>query len=147
MKNYEVRMTMLVAVTVNVEAENAEVAEKLAMEKTGNEEAYYLHHYDSVWEREVTEVNECEPTDTRTVIDKAIDYVRQQLEPDELAEIRAQVDRSYRYHMMPSDCVTSTDRVIELLGEYGKDYEDVSEDNAEDWWSPHIDIDDLLIRL
>ena len=83
----------------------------------------------------------------KTVIDKAIDYVQENLEADELAEIRAQVDRSYRYHMMPSDCVTNTDRVIELLGEYGMDYEDVSEDEAEDWWSPHLDLDDILLRL
>lgn len=60
MKQFEVRMTMLVSVTVNVDAENSEAAEKLAMEKTGNDEAYYLSHYDSVWEREVIEINECE---------------------------------------------------------------------------------------
>lgn len=63
MKQYEVRMTMLVSLTVSVEAENEEAAEKLAMEKTGREEAYYLSHYDSVWEREVTEVIECDPED------------------------------------------------------------------------------------
>lgn len=69
-KNYEVRMTMLVAVTVNVEAENAEAAEKLALEKTGNDEAFYLHHYDSVWEREVIEVNEdTETTDNTDLTD------------------------------------------------------------------------------
>lgn len=59
MKQFEVRMTILVSVTVDVDADNAEAAEKLAMEKTGNDEAYYLSHYDSVWEREVIEVNEC----------------------------------------------------------------------------------------
>lgn len=142
MKNYEVRMTMLVAVSVSVEAENAEAAEKLAMEKTGREEAYYLSKYDSVWEREVTEVNECEPTDTRTVIDKAIDYVREQLEQDELDEIRAQIDRSYRYHMMPSDCVTNDTKVIDLLEEYGED-----NDMPEGWWEEYGDIDDILLRL
>lgn len=51
---------MLVAVSVEVEADSQEQAEKLAMEKTAREEAYYLQHYDSIWEREVTEVNECE---------------------------------------------------------------------------------------
>ena len=60
MKRFEVRMTMLVAVSVEVEAETPEQAEKLAMVKTAREEAYYLQHYDSIWEREVTEVNECE---------------------------------------------------------------------------------------
>ena len=65
MKNYEVRMTMLVAVTVSVEAENEEHAREQAMLKTGDNEAYYLSHYDSVWEREVIEVNE----DTETTDD------------------------------------------------------------------------------
>ena len=65
MKNFEVRMTMLVAVTVNVEAENEEHAREQAMLKTGDNEAYYLSHYDSVWEREVIEVNE----DTETTDD------------------------------------------------------------------------------
>lgn len=59
-KRFEVRMTMLVAVSVEVEADSAEQAETLAMEKTAREEAYYLQHYDSIWEREVTEVSECE---------------------------------------------------------------------------------------
>lgn len=65
MKQYEVRMTMLVAVTVSVEAENEEHAREQAMLKTGNDESYYLHKYDSVWEREVIEVNE----DTETTDD------------------------------------------------------------------------------
>jgi hypothetical protein len=63
MKNFEVRMTMLVAVTVSVEAENEAHAREQAMLKTGNDEAYYLSHYNSVWEREVIEVNEDEDTD------------------------------------------------------------------------------------
>ena len=141
MKNYEVRMTMLVAVTVSVEAENAEAAEKLAMEKTGNEEAYYLSHYDSVWEREVVEVNECEP-DEEDSMTEALAYVREQLEQDELDEIKAQIDRSYRYHMNPSDCCAFSSRVEELLEEYGED-----NDLPEGWWMYEGDIDDWLLKL
>lgn len=85
MKNYEVRMTMLVAVTVSVEAENEEAAEKLAMEKTGREGAYYLSKYDSVWEREVVEVNECEPEEEKTELQKAIEYVRDNMDEDDMA--------------------------------------------------------------
>ena len=53
-------MTITVEVTVTVEAESKEQAEKLAMEKVDQQEAYYLSHYNSVWEREVQEVNESE---------------------------------------------------------------------------------------
>ncbi len=71
---------MLVAVSVEVEADSAEQAEKQAMEKTAREEAYYLQHYDSIWEREVTEVNECEPEDDGfPELTDALDYVREQL--------------------------------------------------------------------
>lgn len=133
---------MLVAVTVSVEAENEEAAEKLAMEKTGNDEAYYLHKYDSVWEREVVEVNECEPDEERTTLDNALDYVREHLEQDEIDEIRAQIDRSYRYHMNPSDCCAFNSRVEELLEEYGED-----NDLPEDWWMYEGDIDDWLLKL
>ena len=144
MKNYEVRMTMLVSVTVSVEAENEEAAEKLAMEKTGREEAYYLSRYDSVWEREVTEVNEVEPDedDTPDGMTAGLAYLREQLEADELAEIRAQVDRSYRYHMAPSDCVTNDNKIIDLLEEYGAD-----NDLPEGWWEGEGDIDDWMIKL
>ena len=60
MKSYDVSMTITVEVTVTVEAENKEQAEKLAMDKVDQQEAYYLSHYNSVWEREVQEVNESE---------------------------------------------------------------------------------------
>lgn len=148
MKQYRVFIDITVTKTFHMEAESEEQAKEQALKQCRERSDYYARDNDGVID---VSVSDCEEEngvpDNRTVIDKAIDYVRQQLEPDELAEIRAQVDRSYRYHMMPSDCVTSTDKVIELLGEYGKDYEDVSEDSAEDWWSPHIDIDDLLLRL
>ena len=60
MKSYDVSMTITVEVTVTVEAESKEQAEKLAMDKVDQQEAYYLSHYNSVWEREVQEVNESE---------------------------------------------------------------------------------------
>jgi hypothetical protein len=142
MKHFEVRMTMLVAVTVSVEAENAEAAEKLAMEKTGREEAYYLSKYDSVWDREVIEVNECEPEEEQDGMAAGLAYVREQLEQDELDEIKAQIDRSYRYHMNPSDCCAFSSRVEELLEEYGED-----NDLPEGWWMYEGDIDDWLLKL
>lgn len=148
MKQYSVFIDITVTKTFRMEAESEGQAREQALKQCRERSDYYARENDGVIDVSVSDCEEeNEKPDGRTVIDKAIDYVRENLEADELAEIRAQVDRSYRYHMMPSDCVTSTDRVIELLGEYGKDYEDVSEDSAEDWWSPHLDIDDILLRL
>lgn len=72
----------------------------------------------------------------------ALDYVRGQLDPEELAAIHAQIDRAYRYHMSPSHCVTNDDKVIDLLEEYG-------EENSlpEGWWMNEGDIDDWLLKL
>lgn len=140
MKQFEVRMTMTVCVTVDVEAENPEEAEKKAMEKTGSNESFYLSRYDSVQEREVIEVEECE--EEPDPLKPALDYVREQLGEADVAVIRAQVDRSYRYHMAPGDCVTDDARVIDLLEEYGED-----NDLPEGWWENEGDIDDILLKL
>ena len=141
MKNYEVRMTMLVAVTVSVEAENAEAAEKLAMEKTGNEEAYYLSHYDSVWEREVVEVNECEP-DEEDSMTEALDYVRGELDrADELLIYKATVSKNLD-HRLPAATGLDDGKIIDLLEEYGED-----NDLPEGWWEEYGDIDDILMKL
>ena len=142
MKKYEVRMTMTVCVTVDVEAENREDAEKKALEKTGDDAAFYLHQYESVWDRDVVEVNECEEDDEKNALKVALDYVREQLGEEDVAVIRAQVDRSYRYHMAPSNCVSDDSRIIDLLEEYGSD-----NDLPEGWWENYGDIDDILLEL
>lgn len=76
------------------------------------------------------------------VLNEALDYVREHLKADGVAEIRAQVDRSYRYHMNPSDCVTKDTEVIDLLEEYGEE-----NDLPEGWWMEQGDIDDILMKL
>ena len=142
MKQYEVRMTMLVAVTVSVEAENAEAAEKLAMEKTGNDEAYYLHQYDSVWEREVVGVNECEPEEERTALDDGLDYVREQLDCVTIDIVRGIVIHNME-HRLPADTAVMYDgKIIDLLEEYGAD-----NDLPEGWWENEGDLDDWLYEL
>lgn len=73
---------------------------------------------------------------------EGLTYLREQLEQDEIDEIRAQIDRSYRYHMNPSDCCAFCSRVEELLEEYGED-----NNLPEDWWMYEGDIDDWLLKL
>lgn len=80
--------------------------------------------------------------DSSPAMKEALDYVREQLAADELAEIRAQVDRSYRYHMNPSDCVTRDTMVMDLLEEYGQE-----NGLPEGWWMEQGDIDDILLKL
>lgn len=140
MKHFEVRMTMLVAVTVSVEAENEEAAEKLAMEKTGREEAYYLSKYDSVWEREVVEVNEEEESEPDPK-KPALDYVRSQLDEWRLEEYRAAINSAYEYHTTPT-AYADFDHIRDLLEEYGQE-----NDLPEGWWENEGDLDDWLYEL
>lgn len=78
----------------------------------------------------------------RTGFERALAYVREQLGPETLAIIKAQVDRSYSYHMAPSNCVTEDCKVIDLLEEWGED-----NDMPEGWWENEGDIDNILLKL
>lgn len=60
MKKYEVYLDLTISVTVEVEAENESQAEQLAMDKVDNDNGYWVRKYDSLLEREVTEVHGCE---------------------------------------------------------------------------------------
>jgi len=138
--NYEVRMTMTVALTVNVEAENEEKAEKLAMEKTDSNEAYYLSKYDSVWEREIIEVNECEPDESDGMAE-GLEYVRGQIGPVSRHYIRETVSKNLSQRM-PASMGLDDGKIIDLLEEYGED-----NDLPEGWWMNEGDIDDWLMKL
>lgn len=140
MKQYEVRMTMTVALTVIVTAENQEQAEKLAVEKTKREEAFYLSKYESVWDREVTEVNESK--EERTLLDEALDYVREQMGEDDMAILKAEMNKCYKMHLIPDSDTMDCTKVIDLLEEYGDDNE-----LPEGWWMEYGDIDDILLKL
>ena len=60
MKKYDVNLDITVSLMSEVEAETQEQAERVALDKFDREQQYHLSHYDSILEREVTEVNECE---------------------------------------------------------------------------------------
>ena len=135
-------MTMTVSVTVCVEAENAEQAEKLAMEKTGRNEAYYLREYESVLEREVTEVHEFEPEEEKTELQKAIDYVRDNMDEDDMAILKAEMNQCYKAHLIPGEDVMDCEKVVDLLNEYGEE-----NDMEERWWESECEIDEILVKL
>jgi hypothetical protein len=149
MKKFEVRMTMLVAVSVEVEADNEEQAEKQAMEKTAREEAYYLQHYDSIWEREVTEVNECEPEDDDDPLAKysetyrdGIRYMLSQLDEDDKAIIRAECNKALSQHLIPDGNIVDDSKITDLLEEYGAD-----EELPEGWYLEEYDASEILMMI
>ena len=145
MKKYEVKMTMLVAVSVEVEAENEEQAEKRAMEQTAREEAYYLRHYDSIWERDITEVNETKEgplADYSEDYRKGIAYVMENLDEDDKAIIHAECNKAYKQHLVPSENVVDDSPIIDLLEEYGQD-----NDLPEGWYLDEYDASEILTMV
>ena len=133
-------MTLTVTVTVDVEAENEEQATQLANEKFVKNEAFWIHRYDSVLDHETTSVNESEDEDTP--LDKALDYVRENLSEEELNLVKAEIDCAYQNHTSPSHFVSNDGKIIDLLEEYGED-----NDLPEGWWMEYGDIDDILLKL
>ena len=142
-------MAVTVSLTIEVEAENQEQAERLAIDKFDREEMFHLSHYDSVWEKEVTEVNEREDGDEKDGIignwsdgfKAAVLYVRSQMEPEDLAIIRAQVDKNYNQHMNPA-CGIDDTKITDLLEEWGDDH-----DMGEGWYLDEYDADDVMLII
>ena len=140
MKKYEVYMDLTVSVTVEVEAENESQAEKLAMDKVDNDNGYYVRRFDSLLEREVTEVHECEEDDS--TIGKAIRYVRDNMDEDDMDILHAEMNKCYKEHLIPDRDTVDCSKVIDLLEEYGQD-----NDLPEDWWESECDFDEILVKL
>lgn len=141
MKQFAIDVDFRVTKRIYVDAENEEQAEQLAKEKLESNPYQYCTNPDSCADYDIYEVSECEEEDPDP-LKPALDYVREQLDEETVAIIRAQVDRSYRYHMAPGDCVTEDGKVIDLLEEYGQD-----NDLPEGWWENEGDIDDILLKL
>ena len=133
-------MDLTVTVTVEVEAETPEQAERLAMDKVDNDNGYYVRKYDSLLEREVTEVHESEEDDS--TLDKAIQYVRDNMDEDDMAVLQFEMDKCYNMHIIPNDSSMDCSKVIDLLEEYGQE-----NDLPEGWWESECDIDEILVKL
>lgn len=143
MKQYAVFIDITVTKTFHMEAESEEQAKEQALKQCRERSDYYARDNDGVIDVSVAECEEeGEQPEKTGGMAAGLAYLREQLEQDEIDEIRAQIDRSYRYHMMPSDCVTNDSKVIDLLEEYGAD-----NDLPEGWWENEGDIDDWLLKL
>lgn len=142
MKKYEVYMDLTISVTVEVEAENKSQAEQLAMDKVDNDNGYWVRKYDSLLEREVTEVHECEDEEDDTDLKKAIRYVRDNMDEDDMVILKAEMNQCYKMHLIPTADVMDCSKVIDLLEEYGE-YNDL----PEGWWESECEIDEILLKL
>lgn len=148
MKKYEVYMDLTVTVTVDVHAENEEQAKKKAMAGVDANESYFISKYDSLIEREVTEVNECEPEDDDPLKDYSEDYrngiayVMENLDEDDKAIIRAECNKAYKQHLIPDCNIVDDSKVTDLLEEYGQE-----NDLPEGWYLEEYDASEILTMI
>lgn len=80
-----------------------------------------------------------EDDDTPEEMKAGLDYVRSQLKPEDLALLRAHVDKAYVEH---GNYIYDNSKVIDLLEEYGDD-----NDLPEGWWENYGDIDEWMMWL
>jgi hypothetical protein len=78
----------------------------------------------------------------RTDIDKAVDYVRENMDEDDMAILQAEMNQCYKAHIIPAENVMDCDKVIDLLNEYAEE-----NDLPERWWEDECEIDEILVKL
>ncbi len=142
MKHYVIDVDITVSKRIYLDAENEEKA-KAILKKNMEYPHYYYTKADAFVGYEVTDINEedPEPEEERTTLDNALDYVREQLDEDELVFYRAEVSRNLN-HRIPANMGLDDGKIIDLLEEYGED-----NDMPEGWWEEYGDIDDWLLKL
>lgn len=146
MKQFVVYVDFTVTKGIYVDAENEEQAEEKAREKLNGNPYEYCMNPDSCLEYDITEVSECEPDDDPLSgysehFRRAVRYVKDSMDPTDMAILRANVDQGYSHHLHPSAYVNDA-KVIDLLEEYGDDNE-----LPEGWWMSEADMDDIVLLL
>lgn len=75
-------------------------------------------------------------------LEKAIQYVREQMDEDDMAILQAEMNKCYKWHLIPDEDVMDCSKVIDLLEEYGQD-----NDLPEGWWRESCEMDEILVKL
>ena len=83
-----------------------------------------------------------EPDTEKTEIDKAVDYVLDNIDEDDLAIVKAEASQCYKQHLVPTEYIMDCSAVTDLLEEYGQE-----NDLPEEWWREECDIDVILNKL
>lgn len=141
-KKFDVLVNITVATTISdVEAENEEQAETIARNWIGDDYMHYVREAEMYVDSEVVETTETSEDDD-TTLGKAIRYVREQMDEDDMAILHAEMNKCYKMHLIPNSDVMDCSKVIDLLEEYGQD-----NDLPEGWWESECEMDDILVKL
>lgn len=73
---------------------------------------------------------------------KAIRYVQENIDEDDLACIKAEANKCWKQHLVPTENLIDCEAVTDLLEEYGQEH-----DLDERWWEEYADIDEIINQL
>ena len=143
MKRFNVDVDITMSCRIEVDAESEEQAKTIVGNWIGDDPWYYVkdRHY---IKHEFEEVSECsnDPlTEYSEDYRKGIAYVKEQLDEDDLAILRAQVNKNYAHHNAPATGIDDS-KIIDLLEEYGEDH-----DLPEGWYEEEYDSSEILTML
>jgi hypothetical protein len=151
MKQFAVDVDITMSKRIYVDAESEEQAEQIAKQKLDNNPYDYCLQPDACVDYNITDVNEYEDDSESGVVgsedlEAALDYVRKEMDSDDLAIIRAKVSKNMKERCSAWYGVDYA-KVEELLYEYGEAHDLIDEDADEEWWEEYGDIDDILLKL
>ena len=73
---------------------------------------------------------------------KAIRYVQENIDEDDLACIKAEAKKCWKQHLVPTENLIDCEPVTDLLEEYGQE-----NDLDERWWEEYAEIDEIINKL
>lgn len=142
MKQFAIDVDFRVTKRIYVDAKTAEEAEKMVKDRLTDNPYTDSMNPDSVADFDILEVSECEQEDdVDQTLKEAIDYVREQIDEDDLSIIHAQINKCYKQHLVPTFGLVDCDSVLSLLEEYGEEHE-----LSEGWWEDYDD-DKILLNI
>lgn len=73
---------------------------------------------------------------------KAIAYVKENIDEDDLACIKAEANKCWKQHLVPTENLIDCEAITDLLEEYGQE-----NDLDERWWEEYAEIDEIINKL
>lgn len=139
---YKVKVQFHVWDVYEVEAESEDEAYEKAEDMAGDKSLNEMNNsFEGCTIIDSEPESEAPDDDTPEEMKAALDYMREQLDEDELTIYKATVSRNLNQRM---DASTGLDdcKIIDLLEEYGAD-----NDLPEGWWENYGDIDEWMMWL
>ena len=143
-KRFNVDVDITMSCRIEVDAESEEQAKTIVGNWIGDDPWQYVRdgHYIKHEFEEVSECSDDPLTEYSEDYRKGIAYVKEQLDEDDKAIIRAECNKAYKMHLVPNGDVVDDSKITDLLEEYGQDH-----DLPEGWYLDEYDADDVMLML